>query len=168
MAPGITLNQKQQAELKEAFIIYDSDQDGKVSTDQATQIIRSIGISPTMDEISDMLGTRQGDKLFTLEDLKRIIQTKAPPVESRESLLDAFRIFDKVSNSLQKFTFNTILRHLQDGNGFIDAKELRHVLVHLGEKLKDDEVDELLREVDINGDNQISYEDMVRTIECLN
>ncbi|XP_052276026.1 calmodulin-A-like isoform X3 [Dreissena polymorpha] len=150
MAPGITLNQKQQAELKEAFIIYDSDQDGKVSTDQATQIIRSIGISPTMDEISDMLGTRQGDKLFTLEDLKRIIQTKAPPVESRESLLDAFRIFDK------------------DGNGFIDAKELRHVLVHLGEKLKDDEVDELLREVDINGDNQISYEDMVRTIECLN
>lgn len=63
-------------------------------------------------------------------------------MESRESLLDAFRIFDK------------------DGNGFIDAKELRHVLVHLGEKLKDDEVDELLREVDINGDNQISYEGM--------
>ena len=61
-------------------------------------------------------------------------------MESRESLLDALRIFDK------------------DGNGFIDAKELRHVLVHLGEKLKDDEVDELLREVEINGDNQISYE----------
>ena len=83
---------------------------------------------------------RQGDRLFTMEDLKRVIQSKAPPMESRDSLLDAFRIFDK------------------DGNGYIDAKELRHVLVHLGEKLKDDEVDELLREVDINGDNQISYE----------
>ena len=44
------------AELKEAFIIYDSDQDGKVNVDQATQIIRSIGISPTMDELADMLG----------------------------------------------------------------------------------------------------------------
>lgn len=84
-----------------------------------------------------------GDRLFSLNELQQIIQTKAPPMESRDSLLDAFRIFDK------------------DGNGFIDAKELRHVLVHLGEKLKDDEVDELLREVDINGDNQISYEGIV-------
>jgi len=83
-----------------------------------------------------------GDRLFSLNELQQIIQAKAPPMESRESLLDALRIFDK------------------DGNGFIDAKELRHVLVHLhlGEKLKDDEVDELLREVEINGDNQISYE----------
>ncbi|XP_052767259.1 calmodulin-A-like [Mya arenaria] len=147
--PGLNLNPTQQAQLKEAFVIFDTDQDGKVDRSQATQIIRSVGISPTNDNFSDMLG--QSERLFSMEDLKRVIQTKAPALETRESLLDAFRIFDK------------------DGNGYIDAKELRHVLVHLGEKLKDDEVDEMYREVDITGDNQIMYEDIVRAIEsCMN
>ena len=46
----------------------------------------------------------------------------------------------------------------KDGNGFISAAELRHVMVNLGEKLSDEEVDEMIREADIDGDGQIKYE----------
>lgn len=53
---------------------------------------------------------------------------------------EAFRIFDK------------------DGNGSISASELRHVMTNLGEKLTDEEVEEMLREADIDGDGQINYE----------
>jgi len=35
---------------------------------------------------------------------------------------------------------------IQDGNGFISAAELRHVMTNLGEKLTDEEVDEMIRE----------------------
>ena len=52
----------------------------------------------------------------------------------------AFRMFDK------------------DGNGFISAAELRHVMTNLGEKLTDEEVDEMIREADIDGDGQVNYE----------
>ena len=38
------------------------------------------------------------------------------------------------------------------------AAELRHVMTNLGEKLTDDEVDEMIREADIDGDGQINYE----------
>lgn len=46
----------------------------------------------------------------------------------------------------------------QDGNGFISAAELRHVMTNLGEKLTDEEVDEMIQEADTDGDGQVNYE----------
>lgn len=55
-------------------------------------------------------------------------------VEIRE----AFRVFDK------------------DGNGHISAPELRHVMGNLGQKLTEEEISEMIREADIDGDGQIN------------
>ena len=44
------------SELKEAFLIYDQDRDQKVNRSQATDIIRSIGLCPTDDDLVKMLG----------------------------------------------------------------------------------------------------------------
>ena len=57
---------------------------------------------------------------------------------------EAFKVFDR------------------DGNGFISSAELRHVVTSLGEKLTDEEVDELITEVDVDGDGQINYAEFVR------
>jgi calmodulin len=61
-------------------------------------------------------------------------------VSNEAEIKEAFRVFDK------------------EGNGYISAAELRHVLTNLGERLKDEEVDELIREADLTGDGQINYE----------
>merc|ERR1711966_425142 len=50
----------------------------------------------------------------------------------------------------------------RDGNGFISAAELRHVMTNLGEKPTDEEVDEMIREADVDGDGQINYEEFVK------
>ena len=55
----------------------------------------------------------------------------------------------------------------KDGNGFISAAELRHVMTNLGEKLTDEEVDEMIREADIDGDGQINYEEFVKMMMCV-
>lgn len=65
---------------------------------------------------------------------------KMKETDSEEEIREAFKVFDK------------------DGNGFISAAELRHVMTNLGEKLTDEEVDEMIREADIDGDGQVNYE----------
>merc|ERR1740139_1540782 len=66
---------------------------------------------------------------------------KMKDTDTEEELIEAFKVFDR------------------DGNGFISAAELRHVMTNLGEKLTDEEVDEMIREADVDGDGQINYEE---------
>ena len=50
----------------------------------------------------------------------------------------------------------------KDGNGYISVVEFRHVMTNFGEKLIDEEVDEMIREADIDGDGQVNYEEFVQ------
>ena len=57
-----------------------------------------------------------------------------------EEIREAFRVFDN------------------DGNDFISAAELRHLMSNLGVTITDKEVDEMIREANIHGDSQVNYE----------
>ena len=59
--------------------------------------------------------------------------------DEEQDIIEVFKVFDN------------------DGNGYITAAELRHVMTNLEEKLTDDEIDEMINEADIDGDGQISY-----------
>lgn len=60
--------------------------------------------------------------------------------DAEEELLNAFKVFDK------------------DGSGTISSDELRSVLRSLGENLTDDELEEMIKMADGNGDGQIDCE----------
>lgn len=51
-----------------------------------------------------------------------------------------------------------------DKNGFIGAAEIRHILLNIGETITDDEVDEMIRMVDRDGDGQVSPAEFYRLI----
>lgn len=70
---------------------------------------------------------------------------KMKDTDSEEEIREAFKVFDR------------------DNNGFISAAELRHVMTSIGEKLTDDEVDEMIREADQDGDGKIDckFDEMV-------
>jgi len=67
---------------------------------------------------------------------KRVREIKTNP----EELKDAFQVFDK------------------QGTGFISVQDLKLSLTSLGERLTDEELDELIREVDQNGEGMVNYE----------
>lgn len=45
----------------------------------------------------------------------------------------------------------------RNGDGYISAPELRLVMTNLGEKLTDEEVEDMIREADLDGDGVVSY-----------
>ena len=45
-----------------------------------------------------------------------------------------------------------------DGDGLIAANELSLVMRNLGEDLRDNEIDDMIKAVDIDGDGKVNYE----------
>lgn len=81
-----------------------------------------------------------GNGTIDFSEFLTMMARKMKETDSEDELREAFKVFDK------------------DGNGFISSAELRHVMRNLGEKLTDEEVDEMIKEADIDGDGQVNYE----------
>mmetsp|Transcript_3685 Transcript_3685/g.5048 ORF Transcript_3685/g.5048 Transcript_3685/m.5048 type:complete len:513 (+) Transcript_3685:715-2253(+) len=68
---------------------------------------------------------------------------------------------DTVRDPAGKFTDDEILEAFKafdlDKNNFVGAAEIRHVLINIGEQVTDEEVDEMIRMVDTDGDGQVSW-----------
>uniref|UniRef100_A0A672ZVH2 Calmodulin 2 n=1 Tax=Sphaeramia orbicularis TaxID=375764 RepID=A0A672ZVH2_9TELE len=126
---------------EEAFSLFDKDGDGTITTKELGTVMRSLGQNPTEAELQDMINEVDADGNGTIDfpEFLTMMARKMKDTDSEEEIREAFRVFDK------------------DGNGYISAAELRHVMTNLGEKLTDEEVDEMIREADIDGDGQFVY-----------
>jgi len=129
-----------------AFSLFDKDGDGTITTKELGTVMRSLGQNPTEAELLDMINEVDADGNGTIDfpEFLSLMARKMKDTDTEEELIEAFKVFDR------------------DGNGFISAAELRHVMTNLGEKLTDEEVDEMIREADVDGDGQINYEEFVR------
>lgn len=135
-------------ELHEAFFLFDYDKDGRITSREVGAAIRSVGLNPTESELKDMVnevnnkgGTVDVNGLCQVI-TKRIKEMTTTPQE----LGDAFQVFDK------------------QGNGQVSIHDLRHSLTTLGERLTDEELDELVREADQDGEGLANFEDLVKIL----
>ena len=170
-------------EAKEAFSLFDKEGDGCISIYELGTVMRSLGAlllihlhplglvlhsillgqNPTEAELRDMIDEVDADGNGTIDfpEFLAMLVRMTRVLDAEAEIKEAFKKFDK------------------DGNGYISAAELRHVmtslgallLIHLrplvlvlrsplriGEKLTDQEVDEMIREADVDGDGQIDYD----------
>merc|ERR1712000_241224 len=141
-----SLTEEQVSEFKEAFSLFDKDGDGQITTKELGTVMRSLGQNPTEAELKDMIDEVDTDQNGTIDfpEFLTMMAKKMQEAESEDEIREAFKVFDK------------------DGDGFISAAELRHVMTTLGETLTDDEVDEMILEADMDGDGQVNYEEFVK------
>ena len=132
------LTEEQIAEFKEAFSLFDMDGDGTITTKELGAVMRYLGQNPTEAELQYII-----KEVVAFPEFLIIMARKMKERDNEEEIREAFYVFDK------------------DGNGFISAAELRHVLTNLGEKLTEEEVDKMMGAVDMDGDGQVNYEEFI-------
>eukprot|EP00092_Neocalanus_flemingeri_P003873 GFUD01004170.1.p1 GENE.GFUD01004170.1~~GFUD01004170.1.p1 ORF type:complete len:153 (-),score=52.09 GFUD01004170.1:118-576(-) len=139
------LSEEQIADFREAFTLFDKDDDGIITIKELGTVMRSLGQTPTEDELQDMINVVDIDENGTIEfvEFLSMMARKMREPDRDEGLQATFRVFDK------------------DGNGFISPAELRHVMTNLGVKLTNEEVDEMISEADMNKDGQVDYQEFV-------
>ncbi|KAI9678244.1 MAG: SCF ubiquitin ligase complex subunit cdc4 [Caeruleum heppii] len=131
---------------KEAFSLFDKRGQGRVPLGSLGDLLRACGQNPTLAEVRD-LETNVGGADFDFETFQKVLNRPGgfrDPGEPEE-YCRGFQVFDK------------------DMTGFVGVGQLRYILTNLGEKMTDEEVDELLKAVDTSS-GEINYTDLVRTI----
>ena len=121
---------------------------GTLSTKDLGTVIRSLDQNPSEAEIQDWAKEVDPDGTGSIgfDEFVNLMSKIYKNTDTEEEILEAFKVFDR------------------DGNGLIDAAELKYVLTNLGEKLMDEEVDEMFEKVDLNGDGMISYKEFAYTM----
>ncbi len=105
-------------------------------------VIRAAGYSPTNSELKKIIDTKLGATYsYQLFDLKTIQDLcLGLKKRSEKDIYDSLRCFD------------------YERNGFISAQELKYFLSTRGEKLSEEEIDEMLRDMDIDEQGMLSIE----------
>jgi len=132
------LTETQKSEFKEAFLLWDTNRDGKVNVSELGVMMRSLGANPTEAELRIIIQQIANEGSFDLPSFLQVMTQAQTKIAVEKEILEAFKVFD---------TTNT---------GFIPTAELRHVLMILGEKLTDEEMKEMIKEAD-DGSGRINY-----------
>jgi Ca2+-binding EF-hand superfamily protein len=127
------------SKIDETFLFLDEDGIGEVPIAKLGTAIRLAGGYPTEAEVKELTAKADpsGSGNFTLSSFQSVMKFVSAP--NKEDILSSFKVFDK------------------DGEGKISPSELRHILLSMGERLTDDEVEDFVKEATLDKEGQIDY-----------
>ncbi|KAK4781898.1 hypothetical protein SAY86_016000 [Trapa natans] len=131
-------------QLHEIFARFDMDSDGSLTLLELAALLRSLGLTPSGDQIHALLSRvdANGNGLVEFDELLQVIFSDASSEEvlvNQERFVQVFHSFDR------------------DGNGFISAAELAGAMAKMGQPLTYHELQEMIKEADVDGDGVISF-----------
>merc|ERR1711934_260453 len=142
------LTQEQLDCFTEAFRMFDSDGSGTISCGEFRDVCLAVGMTPTDDELKALIGEldQDGSGDIYLKEFLTAMQSKTQDPEGEEIIMEAFKIMDA------------------DGSGALSHAEMRDVLQHLGEKMDDEEITDLINTVDLDGDGEVDLKEFLAVI----
>ena len=131
-------------EQKEAFNIFDQEQKGKLNKEQAKFAYMALGWSFSDEELDSIFSKYGVEDMITFEKFSKYLQIRPKDKEIEEEIMETFTEMDK------------------DGDGKVNAKDLKYLLYSIGEKFNDEEINEIITQTSNTKDGCIHYEDMVK------
>lgn len=140
---GLEKSEEEQI-LEEAFNLCDHDKNGTICSSEIGLCLRALSLNPTDKEIKEIVDEIDKNKSGRIEfcefrDYYKKVKEKSK--NKKEDIMCAFQFFDK------------------DGNGFIEAKELKEILTNLGDCMTDEQISQMIEVADVDKDGQINYKE---------
>jgi len=133
-------------EIKDVFLMFDRVGDQKIDIDHVLSAIQCLGLNPQDFDLDVALDELPDDRVC-FEDFLPIFRQceKKGNKATVSNFTEAFAIFDL------------------DLTGKISSGQLRHVLTRLGEKLTNEQCDELLKPLE-NRNGDVAYKDLIKMV----
>jgi calmodulin len=144
---GDQLTDEQKKEFKEAFGLFDTNNDGFISSQELGTLMKKLGLQPTEAELQDMINEIDYDGSGTIdfEEFISLINRKMNEKDTiHQELTEAFKIFD------------------QDNSGMMTTTAFKKIIRDLSDKLTDTEIEDMIVEADPDQDGYIKFDDLIK------
>ncbi|ESQ46793.1 hypothetical protein EUTSA_v10027748mg [Eutrema salsugineum] len=147
-------------EIKKEFRECDVDQNGFITAAELRYVLTKDGGEFTDEQVRDIIRVADvdGDGQINYDEFAKF-RTLVMADEDAASEKLSTDILNKLRVEDMKEEFR---KYDVDKNGFITEAELRYVMTKDGGKVTDEEVDEIIRKADVDGDGQINYDEFAK------
>jgi centrin-1 len=146
------LTEEQVGQITQAFELFDTDGSGTIETQELKIAMRALGFEPKQEEIDKMVRDVDDDGSGSV-DFPEFLDMMAHKILNRdpiEEINKAFKLFD------------------DDNTGKVTFKNLKRVAKELGERLTDEELQEMIDEADRDGDGEVNNDEFQRIMKKTN
>ena len=142
------MNDPKTKELKEAFTMFDRDKDGLINYNELGNVLKSQGFSPTNQELLEMIADvdENEDDKINFEEFLILMHSRLKKADIENELNEAFSVYDK------------------NGSGIISIREFKKIMNSLGDKICEEEINEIIQKIDTKNRGYINYKDLTKII----
>lgn len=140
------------AALRDTFQAFDEDGDGTISPQEITSFLHTFGENLTHTQLDGIMRELDANRngLIDFDEFVSLMSVRSKatgaPLDEESDLREAFKVFDL------------------DGNGTINAEELRSTMNSIRVYLTDEELDLMMQEADEDGNGVIDFQEFRRVI----
>jgi len=142
------ITEQNMLELREAFSVFDLNQDGYISKEELSTAMANFGHLVTKAEIDEMVNLvdKDGNGLIDFKEFLALMDSNVLVQNIDQEMTNLFAYIDK------------------NNDGFISEKELKEMLKGMGEKVKKKDIKKMMKLADQNKDGKISFTEFKRMV----
>lgn len=144
------LKPEQIQEFKQVFEIFDKDGDGDISSSELTEVIKAMGMDETSVQELVKHVDIDGDGVVSFEEFCLLLVKRMAVDEEDLAKELARKAFEKMDD---------------DKDGYLSVQELGRTMKFLGERLRKNELEEMLAFADADSDGLVSLNDFINIMQ---
>ena len=127
------------------YTLFDYDENGTISTNQLGTVMRALGVNPSDSEVQDIVNAIEveGNGVIEFPEFLTVMSRKINEFDNEDEIREAINVIFKERDS-------------------VGVMEVWYTMRKYGDKLSDEEVNDLIQQAKTDADGKIKYDDFLR------